>query len=254
MSVVLVEDRDGVRTITLNRPEKRNALTAEVQDALTMALLDMSGVRIVVLRGAGDAFCAGMDMEALKASVAMSAEAQQVEAERTARMFRAVWACPVPTIAAVRGPAVAGGTGLATLCDFTLATPDAKFGYPEPRIGFVPALVSAYLVQQVGEKVTRGLLLSARVFGADEALRMGMVNEVVVREELDMRVAALVQELLALSPQSLRDTKRMLITQSQDRLDAMLAVGMDANAAARRNEDFQEGVSAFLEKRKPVWK
>lgn len=254
MSVVLVEDREGVRTITLNRPEKRNALTAEVQDLVTAALTEVDGVRVIVLRGAGDAFCAGMDIDALQASVGMTTEAQQVEAERTARMFKALWACPVPTIAAVQGPAIAGGTGLATLCDFTIAASEAKFGYTEARIGFVPALVSAYLVQQVGEKVARALLLSARMFGAEEALRLGLVREVVPRESLGERAESLTRELLALSPQSLRDTKRMLISQAQPALDAMLAISMEANAAGRRNEDFREGVSAFLEKCKPVWK
>src|SRR6201999_1882478 len=127
----------------------------------------------------------------------------RVEAERIARMFRALYDCDLPTIAVVRGPAVAGGAGLATLCDFTLATPDAKFGYTEARIGFVPALVSAYLALQIGDKQARALLLSAKLFDAAEAHRLGLVNEVVAPEELSARAEALAVELLRNSPESL---------------------------------------------------
>lgn len=256
MSTVRIEDELGVRTITLNRPERRNALVPEMQEELIAALkgAESAGARVVVLAGAGEAFCAGLDLSALQGMAEQSVEEHRVEAERIGRMFRALWECDLPTLAVVQGAAVAGGTGLATICDFTLASPDARFGYTEARIGFVPALVSAYLALQVGDKVARGLLLSARIFGADEALRLGLVSEVVEREQLQMRVTELAAQLTANSPESLRATKRLLRAQQSERLNRALALAMEVNAAARQTADFREGVAAFLEKRKPVWK
>ena len=255
MSTVRVEDEAGVRTITLNRPERRNALTPELQEELITALRDAEvvGARIVVLAGEGEAFCAGLDLNVLRDMGGRRAEEHRVEAERVTRMFRAVWECDVPTIAVVQGAAIAGGTGLATMCDFTLAAPEAKFGYTEARIGFVPALVSAYLALQVGDKVARGLLLSARIFDAAEALRLGLVTEVVDRERLQQRASELAAELMRNSPQSLQATKRLLRAQQREWLDAALSLAMEANAASRQTADFREGVAAFLEKRKPQW-
>ena len=165
MSTICVEDERGVRTITLTRPERKNALVPEMMDALGVALrgADAASARVVVLQGGGEAFCSGLDLAVLRDMAGYTTEQHRVEAERVSRMFRALWECDVPTVALVRGPAIAGGTGLATMCDFTLAAPDAKLGYTEVRIGFVPALVSAYLAVQVGDKVARGLLLSGRL-------------------------------------------------------------------------------------------
>ena len=207
----------------------------------------------MVLAGEGESFCAGLDLAVLREMGGMTTEQHRVEAERVARMFRALWECDVPTIALVQGAAVAGGTGLATMCDFTVAAPEAKFGYTEVRIGFVPALVSAYLTLQVGDKVARGLMLSGRLFGADEALRLGLVSEVVPAVELRERVAALAAELLRNSPESLRATKRLLRAQRADALAGALELAMDTNAASRDSVDFKEGVASFVEKRKPVW-
>jgi methylglutaconyl-CoA hydratase len=255
MTMVRVEDADGVRTITLRRPERRNALNAEMQNELIAALkgAEDARARVVVLAGEGEAFCAGLDLAVLRDMAGESAEQHREEADRTARMFRALWDVDVPTIAVVQGAAVAGGTGLATICDFTLAAPEAKFGYTEARIGFVPALVSAYLALQVGDKVARGLLLSARLFGADEAMRMGLVNEVVALNGLAARAQELAVELMRNSPESLRATKRLLRAQQEERLATALELAMDANAASRLTADFREGVAAFVEKRKPVW-
>jgi len=255
MSTIRVEDDGAVRTITLNRPERRNALVPLMQDELAAALGEANtcGTRVVVLAGEGESFCAGLDLAELRKMGSMTTEQHRVEAERVARMFRALWECDVPTIAVVQGAAVAGGTGLATMCDFTLAAPEAKFGYTEVRIGFVPALVSAYLALQVGDKVARGLMLSGRLFGADEALRLGLVSEVVAAAELRARAAALAESLMANSPESLRATKRLLRAQRASVLDEALELAMEANAASRETADFREGVAAFVEKRKPKW-
>jgi methylglutaconyl-CoA hydratase len=255
MSTVRVEDDGAVRTITLNRPERRNALAPEMMDELVAALGEANGcgARVVVLAGEGESFCAGLDLAVLREMGSMTTEQHRIEAERVARMFRALWDCDVPTIAVVQGAAVAGGTGLATMCDFTLAATEAKFGYTEVRIGFVPALVSAYLALQVGDKVARGLMLSGRLFGADEALRLGLVSEVVFLADLKSRAAALAAELMRNSPQSLRATKRLLRAQRAEGLEAALELAMEANAASRETADFREGVASFVEKRKPVW-
>ena len=253
MSTLRIQDDGLIRTITLHRPERRNALTSEMQDELIAAFTGASSARVVLLAGAGDSFCAGLDLDVLQQMSSLSTEQHRVEVERTARMFRALWECDVPTISLVHGAAMAGGTGLATLCDFTLAAPEAQFGYTEARIGFVPALVSAYLSMQVGDKMARSLLLTARRFSAEEAQRMGLVTEVVPLEDLHARAQALAAELLALSPESLRATKQLLRAQQATALDSALALGMEANAASRQTADFHEGVSAFMEKRKPVW-
>jgi methylglutaconyl-CoA hydratase len=254
-STILIADEEQMRTITLNRPERRNAMTPEMQLELIAALEEAASAacRAVVLKGAGDAFCSGLDLAALQSMSDKSAADHRADAERIAKLFRTLYELPKPTIAAVHGPAIAGGTGLATICDFTLAVPTAKFGYTETRIGFVPALVSAYLALQIGDKRSRDLLLTARIFDAAEAHRLGLVNEIVAPEALDERVRALANVLAANSPESQAATNRLLAAQNRTWLDTAIALAMDANAQARETADFKEGLAAFLEKRKPVW-
>jgi methylglutaconyl-CoA hydratase len=182
-----------------------------------------------------------------------TAAEHRADAERIAKLFRTLHELPVPTIAAVHGAAIAGGTGLATICDLTLATPAAKFGFTEARIGFVPAVVSAYLALQIGDKRSRDLLLTGRIFNAGEAYRLGLVNEVVAPENLLDRVQSLAETLIANSPEALASTKRLLAAQNKAWLDAAIEAALEANAQARETADFREGIAAFLEKRKPVW-
>jgi len=209
--------------------------------------------RVVVFRGAGEAFCAGLDLAALQEMRNGGTDEYRADAERVSRLFRALYELQKPTIAVVHGAAVAGGTGLATICDFTLAVPNAKFGYTEARIGFVPALVSAFVTLQIGDKRSRDLLLTGRLFDAAEAYRLGLVNEVVDPQLLDARVNALAEGLMANSPASLAATKRLLSAQNKAWLDAAISAALDANAASRKHPDFQEGIASFLQKRKPVW-
>ena len=255
-TTITVADTTPVWTITLNRPERRNAMTPGMQMELIAAMeaAAVGDCRVLVFAGAGDAFCSGLDLSALQGMSGLSAAEHRADAERVSRLFRTLHELPVPTIAAVHGAAVAGGTGLATICDFTLATPAAKFGFTEARIGFVPALVSAYLTLQVGDKRSRDLLLTARIFDATEAYRLGLVNEVVASEKLAERVQALAESLMANSPQALAATKRLLAAQNKAWLDAAIEAALEANAGARETADFREGVAAFLEKRKAAWK
>jgi methylglutaconyl-CoA hydratase len=252
---ILVTEDNGVKTIMLNRPTRRNAMTPEMQDELIAALERAAAghCRVVVLTAAGEAFCAGLDIGHLQAIADKSQSDHVADAERVARLFRTLYELPKPTISVVQGPAIAGGTGLATICDFTLAAPGVKFGFTEVKIGFVPALVSAFLTLQIGEKRARDLLLSGRLFSSEEAEQMGLVNEVVHAEELADRVGALADRLKANSPQSMAATKRLMAMQNRAWLDAAIGHAMTANAEARAMQDFREGIAAFLEKRKPVW-
>ncbi|HEX8871607.1 MAG TPA: enoyl-CoA hydratase/isomerase family protein, partial [Candidatus Acidoferrum sp.] len=161
---LLLETTKHLATITLNRPEKRNAISTQMIAELQTALdaVESTQTRVVILTGAGKAFCAGMDLDMLQAIANQSPAENQDDSRRMAKMFRRIWSYPKPLIAAVNGHALAGGCGIATLCDFTLAVPEAKFGYTEVKIGFLPAIVSTFLVKQVGEKVARDLLLTGR--------------------------------------------------------------------------------------------
>src|SRR5882757_8340400 len=245
----------GIATITLNRPDKRNAISYDLIDDLLRALEEAknSSIQALILTGAGKAFCSGMDLDNLKALTARTPEQTLDDSRKMASLFRSLYDFPKPTIAAVNGPAVAGGTGLATLCDFTLAAPEAKFGYTEVRIGFVPAIVSTFLLRQVGEKIARDLLLTGRLFDAEEARRIGLVNEIVAADQLLQRARELAAQLMENSPASLAYTKRLLSEHAHAELDSQIEAAVRENAAIRSTADFREGISAFLEKRKPKW-
>src|SRR5712692_447093 len=245
----------GMATITLNRPDKRNAISFELIDDLLRALkeVETSDAIVLILTGAGKAFSSGMDLDNLKTLIGRSPEQNLQDSNTMVRMFRTLYEFPKVTIAAVNGAAIAGGTGLALLCDFTLAVPEAKFGYTEVRIGFVPAIVSTFLLRQVGEKQARDLLLTGRIIGADEAARIGLINEIVAPENLMAKAGELAAMLLENSPASLHATKRLLTDHARAELDAQIEAAVRENAAIRSTADFREGVSSFLEKRKPRW-
>ena len=252
---VLYSESQNIVTITLNRPDKRNAISYELIDDVTAALRQaaQSSAKVLILTGAGSAFSAGMDLENLKGLLGRTPE-QNLEDSRTmAGLFRALYDFPKPTIAAVNGAAIAGGTGLATLCDFTLAVPEARFGYTEVRIGFVPGIVSSYLIANVGEKRARDLLLTGRLFSAEEAYRFGLVTEIVSPDQLMPRALQLAAQLMENSPASLETTKRLLSIYTKEQLDRQLVSAIRENAAVRQTPDFKEGITSFLEKRKPKW-
>ena len=246
---------DHVAHLTLNRPDKRNALSFQLLDELTWALdeVEKSAALVVILTGAGKAFCAGMDLEELKTLAGKSHTENVADSRKMAQIFRRLYEFPKPTIAAVNGAAIAGGTGLATMCDFTLAVPEAKFGYTEVRIGFVPAIVSSILVWQVGHKIARDLLLTGRIFDAAEAYRLGLVNAVVGADQLMNRALELAAQLMENSPTSLRLTKKLINGFISPQLDTQIEQAIEENAGIRQTADFREGVTSFLEKRKPRW-
>jgi methylglutaconyl-CoA hydratase len=245
----------GIATVTLNRPDKRNALSIQLLEDLLAALdeVEKSGAQVGILTGAGKAFCAGMDLDELKSLIGKSHTENVDDSRRMVRIFRRLYDFPKPTIAAVNGAAIAGGTGLATMCDFTLAVPEAKFGYTEVRIGFVPAIVSSILVWQVGHKIARDLLLTGRIFDATEARRLGLVNEIVEPGKLMAPAHELASQLMENSPSSVRLTKKLVNGFIAEALDHQIAQAVEQNAGIRQTADFREGVSSFLEKRKPRW-
>lgn len=250
----VVHDK-SLATITLNRPDKRNAVSFALVSELLAALdeIERSAAQVVIITGAGRAFCAGMDLDELKSLLGKTHDENVKDSSRMAQLFRRIYEFPLPTIAAVNGAAIAGGTGIATMCDFTLAVPEAKFGYTEVRIGFVPAIVSSILVWQVGHKIARDLLLTGRLFDAAEAHRYGLVNEVVAPERLMTRAQELAGQISENSPTSLRVTKKLINGFLSRSLDEQFAAAIEENASIRTTADFREGVSSFLEKRKPRW-
>jgi methylglutaconyl-CoA hydratase len=254
-TTIQVEYDGGVATITLNRPEKRNAISFDLIDDLLRALDEVakSDAIVLILTGAGKAFCSGLDLDNLKALLGRSPQQTLQESQTMVRLFRSLYEFPKVTIAAVNGAAIAGGTGLALLCDFTLGVPEAKFGYTEVRIGFVPAIVSTFLLRQVGEKQARDLLLTGRLIGAEEAARLGLVREIVAPENLMARARELAALLMENSPASLRATKQLLTEHARAELDSQMESAVRENAAIRTTADFREGITSFLEKRKPVW-
>jgi len=254
-NTVQYAESNGIATITLNRADRRNAISYELLSDMAAALRQAanSPVQVVIVTGAGKAFCSGMDLENLKQLSSRTHEQNLQDSEIMASLFRELYDFPKPTIAAVNGPAIAGGTGLATMCDFTLAVPEAKFGYTEVRIGFIPAIVSSFLIANIGEKRARDLLLTGRIFGAEEAHRLGLVNEIVPPERLMARAQELAGQLLENSPASLQATKKLLSSYTHEQLNRQVKQAVQSNAAIRQTADFKEGITSFLEKRKPTW-
>jgi methylglutaconyl-CoA hydratase len=241
--------------LTLNRPDKRNAISPQMIDDLLAALdaVESSPARVALLTGAGKAFCAGMDLEVLRTISSQTPEQNLQDSRRMAQLFRRLWSYPKPLIAAVNGPALAGGCAVATLADFTMAVPEATFGYTEVRIGFVPAIVSVFLRRRVGEAVARDLMLTARIFPAEEAQRLGLVRDVVPSDSLMSRARELAAALLVHSPAGLLATKKLMVECQEQAVDRELSLAIQANAAVRSTSDFREGVASFLEKRPPKW-
>jgi methylglutaconyl-CoA hydratase len=252
---LLLDTTEHLSTITLNRPEKRNAITTQMIADLQSALdaIEKTNTRVVIITGTGKAFCAGIDLELLQAIAQQTPAENQDDSRRIAKMFRKIWSYSRPMIAAVNGHALAGGCGIATLCDFTLSVPEAKFGYTEVRIGFLPAIVSVFLSRQIGEKRCRDLLLTGRLVEASEAKELGLVNEIVSSERLVDRAHELAADLLAASPSSITRAKHLLVSAAAAGVDHDLERAVLESARVRCTPDFKEGLAAFLEKRKPIW-
>lgn len=251
-----MHDATGAAVISLNRPDRRNALNAELVSVLRAELKTLrhsDAVRSVVIRGNGPAFCAGADLEEIKALQNATIAENQANSHVLRDFFVDLVTYPKPTIAEVHGPALAGGCGLATCCDFVIATNDATFGYPEVKIGFIPAIVMVMLTHQIGERAARDLCISGRTLDAAEAHRMGLVTQVVVQADLKPAVEKLCKDLRKNAPQAMATVKRMFWRLHGMGMEDGLTWASDMNAMARSTDECREGIAAFLEKRKPNW-
>ena len=249
------QSEDGIATIALTVPEKRNAISAQMITDLLGALqqAEEGPARVVIITGSGKSFCAGMDLDELQHLARQTQQKNLEDARRVTKMLYRLHSFPKPIIAAVNGAAIAGGCGIAMLADFTLAVPEAKFGYTEVKLGFIPALVSVFLRRRIGDRQVRDLLLTGRIIDASEALRMGLITEIVLQETLMDRAREIAGLLLAASPTAIAQTKKLLLNFDRVAIRAELEVAIEANSDIRMTADFREGVSAFLEKRPPKW-
>lgn len=251
MSSVLVENNDSIQIITLNRPDKRNALNDELIAALKVALREADGyesLRAIVIRGAGKDFCSGADLSALQKIATASYEENIEDARSLAELFALIRSVRVPVIAAVHGRALAGGCGLALGCDLVVAGESARFGFPEVKIGFVPAMVAAILRRNLGEKKSFELLTQGFEFTAAEALTFGLINRVVPDEEFTTAVMDLANVYTKVSGSAVAMTKRLLYDIDADTYQTAIEKGVTVNATARMTDDCQKGIAKFLEK------
>ena len=256
MPIILASDVGQVRILTLNRPEVRNAISSQLRSELLLQLERAAAeqrVRALVLTGAGSAFCAGLDLAELEAMVELSPEEHRHEARELVRLLLRIHRLPKPVVAAVNGHAVAGGAGLASVCDLVVTARSARIGYSEVRIGFVAAVVSIFLVRQIGERRARELLLGAQLVGAGEALALGLVNEVVADDEVLERAIERAVALTANAPTAMALTKQLLADTSGVGLEEGLRAAIEVNTEARGSEDLREGVRAFFAHRAPRW-
>jgi methylglutaconyl-CoA hydratase len=253
-----IERRAPAAWLWLNRPEVRNALNGEIQQALAKALDALereAEIRVLVLAGRGQAFCAGGDLARMEEAAKMTKARSRREAARFARLLLRLHAFPKPLIARVHGPAFAGGMGLAAACDLVVAAEEAEFCLPEVRIGLVPAMISPYLVRALGEQQTRRYMLTGERLAAREAHRIGFVHECMPAAELDARVEWFCSRLAQAGPQALARSKALLARVARAEIGPKLASETAAVlAAARASEEAREGIRAFLEKRKPAWR
>ncbi len=257
-SRILYTSGQQTATITLNRPEKRNAMddlmVKELATAFSMAAKDPDA-RVILLNASGPAFCAGADLEYLARIATFDHEQNRADSSRLAHLFRLIHELRKPVIAVVDGPAIAGGCGLASVCDFVIASRErAKFGYSEVRIGFIPAIVMVFLVKRVGEGRARELVIRGNVLTADEAREIGLASMSVPSSSLQSTTAALVQELLEHnSPTAMGLCKEMLAKLHGMNLPDALDFAANMNAAARMTSDCKRGIQAFLEKKSITW-
>lgn len=248
-SVLVQELEGGVRTLTLNRPEKRNALSAEliesVREALESAATD-EATKVLMIRGAGMDFCAGADLVELEEMAALGEEENRADAARLGELFLAMRSHPKPIVAAVHGRALAGGCGLATACDLILAHEDAQFGYPEVHLGFVPAMVMTILRRKVPEGIAFELVTRGERISAARAAEIGLVNQVVPAGDFDGEVRSYAQELAQRPPSALTLSKQLLYELADLDFGEGMERGIDVNVVARFTQACREGVARFL--------
>ena len=257
-TVLLRTSPEGIVTVILNRADKRNAFNQEVIGGLREAFESLHGAdhaRAVFVRGAGGSFCAGADLEWMRDSVDWDEKDNRDDAYQLARMLKALYDIPVLTVALVDGAAFGGGVGLAAACDIAFATKTAKFAFSEVKLGLIPATISPYVIEAIGERRARSLFCTGRVFDADYAKEIGLVQEVVADARgLQAIAQGLARETISAAPQAMRASKRLVAAvRGRPIDDALMHETAHLIAKIRTGDEGQEGVRAFLDKRKPKW-
>jgi methylglutaconyl-CoA hydratase len=254
--VVTKMDSEAVLWITLNRPDIHNAFNSETILELTDVFDGVkrdNSVRVVVLTGEGKSFCAGADINWLREIVDYSFDQNLEESLQLAEVLFKIYTLPKPTIAMVNGAAIGGGTGFLSVCDIAVAAEEAKFGLSEVQIGLVPAAISPYVVRKIGESKAREYFLSGKRISAQKAAEIGLINEVVSKDNLKKRVEELIEQLLASGPEAIASCKELILNVPRMSLEDVKEYTARMIANLRISEEGQEGMSAFLEKRKPRW-
>ncbi|KAA3617458.1 MAG: hypothetical protein D8M58_02200 [Calditrichaeota bacterium] len=253
---VLIKQDKNTTTILLNRPDKKNALNdqliGDLKEAFNYAKQNDS-TKVVILSGTGNAFCSGADLSYMISLRENNFSDNVKDSKSLSDLYLKILNFPKPVIAKVVGPALAGGCGLASVCDFVIADENAIFGYPEVKIGFVAAMVSVFLIKQIGERKARELLLTGKILSASEALECGLINKVIPESQIDKTIEQLIKDLEKNSPKAIQVTKEILSSfqylENEKEIDRLAEI----NASFRQTDEFYEGLSAFLEKRKPTW-
>ncbi|TDI68924.1 MAG: enoyl-CoA hydratase/isomerase family protein [Bacteroidetes bacterium] len=257
MKFIKYESRKRIGYITLSRPEKKNALNAEVVAELIQAFEQAENdgsSKVIVLKAEGDVFCAGADLAYIQKLQGNTFEENHEDSILLKDLFLQIYQLNKVVIAQIQGHAIAGGAGLAALCDFSFSVPDAKFGYTEVRIGFIPAIVLVFLLRKVGESKAKELLLSGNLIDSETAMNMGLINWVVDNKELELKVIDFAQTLVQKnSGQSMEVTKKMISKVQSMELDKALEYASEMNAKARQSEDCRKGIEAFLLKKPMEW-
>jgi methylglutaconyl-CoA hydratase len=257
MKYIQYDVRDRIAFITLNRPEKSNALCYELVSELKTAFQNSSeddAVKVIILRANGEAFCAGADLDYLQTLQSFSYEQNVADSNHLKELYLMIYELKKVVISQVQAHALAGGCGLATVCDFSYAAREANFGYTEVKIGFVPAIVMVFLLRKVGEACAKQLLLSGSIISAEEALGLGLINFVTDRHLLDEKVLELANQLVENnSGYAMRVTKQMIAKVQSLNIQDALTFASEMNAKARGSEDCKRGINAFLNKEKIAW-
>jgi len=257
MNALTITNQAAIRTITLCRPDVRNAFNDEVIAALKAAFIDAghaADVRCVVLAAEGPAFCAGADLNWMRRMADYSRDENLADAGQLAAMLRAIYECPKPTIARVQGDVFAGGVGLVAACDMAVSVDTAMYCLSEVKLGLIPATISPYVIRAMGARASHRYFLTAERFSAAEAHRVGLVHEVVAADALDAKVAELTNALVSASPNAVRACKRLVQDVAEREIDdALVAHTVAGIADIRSSAEGKEGVQSFLQKRKPSW-
>jgi methylglutaconyl-CoA hydratase len=248
---LLVDEADGVLTVTLNRPDVHNAFNDELIAEAIDVFSKTSAARVVVLRGAGATFCAGADLNWMSRMVSYTRDENIRDSSQLAKMYAVINECPLPVIGRITGAAIGGGVGLVAVCDIAIVQPQTKFGFSEVKLGILPAVISPYVIAKIGSSHARALFLTGERFDAERALRIGLVHR--IADDVDAAVAETVAQLRTSGPEAVRECKKLITYVSTHELIDAIPHTIDAIATRRVSDEGQKGMKAFLEKKKAPW-